>query len=207
LLAGLLQLGVQTGDLLLGTSQLLLRKAQLFRQVEYSLLVAGLLGEQRALALFSHHQQADGLFAAGVLLGELLVQIIQSQAARLDLAAQRAEAGLDRLQVLASLLELFLMGCDRAAGFGQLGLGFVPVVAVPFTQQHLQIEAHLLVFQRAARLSLQAAQARFQFRQDVLDPLQVAPGGLQAAQGFFAATPVQADAGGFFEQAAALVGF
>ncbi len=86
-------------------------------------------------------------------------------------------------------------------------LDAVPVITVPIAQQHAQISPDALVFHRPFGLFFQAAQARFQLAEDIQHALQVAAGGVQPVERFFAPGAVQPNPGGFLEEPAPLLWF
>src|SRR5689334_13037676 len=108
---------------------------------------------------------------------------------------------------LARLIDTLLLLAHGLSRILKLLLPVMPVVAIPFAQEYAQVGLRRGVIIRAARLTLEAFDARLEFGQDILYALEVAHCRLQTLDRFFAAHAVESHARGLFKETAALVGF
>ena len=160
-----------------------------------------------ARALFAHSQLAHMLLHFAVLVRCFAVPRVDLRALRADCRPQCAQVrvarGLGAAPVahrLCSASGAQLCGCRG-------GLRCLPVKAVPDAQRGTECRGHRLQLTGALRLTLQCAQARPDLRQNILQALRVARGLFQLAQCVLAFLFVHPNAGRFFKQCAAFLGF
>ncbi len=106
----------------------------------------------------------------------------------------------------AALLPEMFGVCGRDPADPQFLLGLLPLVAIPLPQQMAQILRHLLIILGAMGLPFQRTQARLDFAQDVMHPLEIVLCLLQAAQSLRPAHLVMADTRRLFKQRPPLFG-